>query len=106
MGLSNLGIFHTTIGIIAIVAALVAFVRFGKIDLNQLTGKVYFYFTLVTSLTSLGISKLGGFNPGHIFALFIVLLVIVAFYLSQKKQANQKARYLENFMLSFSFFCR
>lgn len=104
MGLSFLGIFHTLIGIAAIVAAVIAFIRSGKIDLNQLTGKIYFYFTLVASLTALGLSKQGGFNPGHVFALFIVVLVLVAYFLYAKKQGNNTARFFENFCLSFSFF--
>lgn len=102
MGLSNLGIFHTIIGITAIVAALVSFVRYGKINLTGLSGKIYFYGTVITSLTALGISKHGGFNPGHIFSLLIVILVAIAFYLHSKKKGNNKARYFENFLLSFS----
>lgn len=104
MGLSHLGIFHTVIGIVAIVAAVVGFVRNGKIDLNQPAGKIYFYFTLVTSLTALGLSSIKGVNPGHILALLIVILVSVAYYLHAKKQGNNRARYIENFFLSFSFF--
>lgn len=104
MGLSNLGIFHTAIGVIAIVAAVVGFIRNGKIDLGQLTGKIYFYFTLVTSLTALGLSKHGGFNPGHVFSIFIVLLILAAYFLYSKKQENNRARFFENFLLSFSFF--
>lgn len=103
MGLSNLGIFHTIIGIIAIVAALVSFVRYGKINLAELSGKIYFYGTLITSLTALGLSKQGGFNPGHVFSLLIVVLVVIAFYLHYKKTGNNKARYFENFLFSFSF---
>ncbi len=104
MGLSNLGIFHTLIGIIAIVAAIISYVRFGKIELKHSTGKIYFYGTLVTSLTALGLSKAGGFNAGHIFALFIVVLILAAYFLYAKKSGNNKARYFENFLLSFSFF--
>jgi len=104
MGLSNLGIFHTVIGIIAIVAALISFVRFGKIDLTHLTGKIYFYGTVITALTALGISKHGGFNPGHIFSILIFLLVVMAYFISAKKKGNNRARYFENFLLSFSFF--
>lgn len=104
MGLSALGIFHTAIGIVAIVAALIAFVRYGKIDLNRPTGKVYFYFTLVTSATALGLSKHGGFNPGHVFSIFIILLISAAYYLNARKKESNKARYFENFFLSFSFF--
>lgn len=104
MGLSNLGIFHTVIGVIAIISALVSLVRYGKINLAHLSGKIYFYTTIVTSLTSLGISKHGGFNPGHVFSIFIVILLLVAFYLYSSKKGNNKARFFENFCLSFSFF--
>jgi len=104
MGLSGLGIFHTAIGIIALVAGLISFVRYGKINLTQLTGKIYFYGTAITSLTALGLSKKGGFNAGHIFSLFILVLVVAALFLSFKKKGNNKARYFETFFLSFSFF--
>ena len=102
--LSNLGIFHTIIGVAAIIAALIALVKSGKIDLGKLTGKIYFYSTLVTSVTALGLSSVKGLNPGHILALLIIVLIVVAYYLYAKKQGNNKARYIENLFLSFSFF--
>lgn len=104
MGLSGLGIFHTIIGIIAIIASLISFIRFGKIDLTHVLGKTYFFTTVVTALTALGLSKHGGFNPGHIFSIFIFLLVMLAFWLSAKKKGLNKFRYLENLLLSLSFF--
>lgn len=104
MGLSSLGIFHTIIGVAAIIAAIVSFIKYGKINLVVLSGKIYFYGTVITSITALGLSKLGGFNPGHVFALFIVVLVLAAYFLHVKKPKNQKARFFENFFLSFSFF--
>jgi len=104
MGLSSLGIFHTLIGITAIVAAIVSYIKYGKINLAELSGKTYAYSTIVTSLTALGISKHGGFNPGHVFSLFILILVIVAYLLYAKKKGNNRNRYVENFLLSFSFF--
>ena len=104
MGLSNLGIFHTLIGVVALIAAIVGLISNGKIDLAKTTGKIYFYGTLITSLTALGLSKHGGFNAGHVFSVFILLLIVVAYYLYYKKQGNHKARYVENGLLSFSFF--
>lgn len=103
MGLTGLGIFHTIIGVIALVSAIIAFVKYGKIDLSKITGKIYFYLTIVTSLSSLGLLK-HGFNPGHIFALFIVVLTLVAYFLHTRKEGSKRARYFENFLLSFSFF--
>ncbi len=104
MGLSGLGIFHTIIGVGAIIAAITAFIKYGKIDLSKLSGKIYFYGTVVTSFTALGISKHGGFNAGHIFSIFIIILVSLAYFLYSGKKTSSKARYFENFCLSFSFF--
>ena len=104
MNLSSLGIFHTIIGIAALVGAVTGFIKYGKINLAHLSGKIYFYATAVTSLTALGISKNGGFNAGHVFSLFIIVLISVAYFLFSGKKDSRKARYFENFLLSFSFF--
>lgn len=104
MGLSALGIFHTAIGVIAIISAIVSFVRFGKIDLAKSVGKIYFYFTSVTSLTALGLSRHGGFNPGHVLSLLVIVSVATAYFLFARRTGNTRARYWENFFLSFSFF--
>lgn len=104
MNLSSLGIFHTIIGITALVGAIIGFIKYGKINLSQPSGKVYFYATAVTSLTALGISKNGGFNAGHVFSLFIIVLISISYFLFANKKEVRKARYFENFLLSFSFF--
>ncbi|KEQ29025.1 membrane protein [Pedobacter antarcticus 4BY] len=104
MGLSNLGIFHTIIGILAIATAVISYVKYGKINLAELYGKIYFYGTVITSLTALGISKHGGFNPGHVFSILILIFVCVAYFLYSKKKGSNRSRYFENFFLSFSFF--
>lgn len=104
MGLSNLGIFHTVIGIIAIGAALVSYVKYGKINLAGKSGLTYLCGTIVTSLTALGLSRTGGFNPGHVFSLLIFVLVLAGYFLHAKRSGNTRARYFEIFWLSFSFF--
>ena len=104
MGLSSLGIFHTIIGVTAIVAAIVSYIKYGKINLAEISGKIYAYSTIITSLTALGISKHGGFNIGHVFSIFILILVVGAYFLFSRKQGNNSNRYIENFLLSFSFF--
>lgn len=104
MGLSNLGIFHTVVGIIAIIAALASYLKYGRINLAGKSGSTYFYGTVITSLTALGLSKHGGFNPGHILSLLVLVLVIGAFFLHKRKAESNRARYFENFFLSFSFF--
>jgi len=104
MGLSNLGIFHTVVGIIAIGGAITSYIKYRKIDLAATSGKVYLYGTIIASLTALGLSKNGGFNPGHVFSLLIFGLVLVAYFLHARKKESTRARYWEIFCLSFSFF--
>lgn len=104
MGLSSLGIFHTIVGIVAIIAAIIGFIQRGKIDLSQITGKIYSYGTLISSLTALGLSSVVGLNPGHILAILIVILITVAYFLHAKKPGNNRFRFFENFLFSFSFF--
>jgi hypothetical protein len=104
MGLSTLGIFHTVVGIVAIGAAVGSFVKYQKINLASKSGRIYFYGTIIASLTALGLSKNGGFNPGHVFSVLILLLVLFSFFLHSKRKGNNKSRYVETFCLSFSFF--
>ncbi|UAY54159.1 hypothetical protein [Arachidicoccus terrestris] len=104
MTLSNLGIFHTIVGLISLISAVISFTRYSKISLERLTGKLYLYGTVITSITALGLSKNGGFNAGHIFSLFILMLVLTAYYLNRKRKGSKRARHFENFTLSFSFF--
>jgi uncharacterized membrane protein len=104
IGLSYLGIFHTIIGIVAIVAAIISLLKTAKIDLDKLSGKIYFYCTLITSLTALGLSSIKGINPGHILALLIVVLILISYFLHIKKQDSNRFRFIENFFLSFSLF--
>ena len=104
MGLSILGIFHTVIGVVAIIAAVISLIKNAKIDLGKATGKIYFYCTLIASLTALGLSSVKGLNPGHILALLIVLFIVVAFLLYLKRPGNNRSRFVENFFFSFSFF--
>ncbi|MGA9651015.1 hypothetical protein [Pedobacter sp.] len=104
MGLSSLGIFHTIIGVTAIVDAIISYIKYAKINLAVTSGKIYAYSTIITSLTALGISKHGGFDAGHVFSIFILILIGAAYFMFSRKPGNNRNRYVENFLLSFSFF--
>ncbi|MEF9479235.1 hypothetical protein OWR28_17195 [Chryseobacterium sp. 1B4] len=105
MNLSVLGIFHTAIGIAALIGAITGFIKYGKIDLAQRSGKVYFYTTAITSLTALGISKHGGFNAGHVFSLFIIVLISAAYFLFAQKRKARRPDILKIFYCHSAFSC-
>ncbi|BAV06142.1 hypothetical protein SAMN05421788_106202 [Filimonas lacunae] len=104
MALSSIGIFHTIVGLGSLVAAIISYVQWGRINLSTSWGKIYFYGTSITALTALAISKHGGFNAGHGLSVVVFLLLLVSLFLHYQLGNSKTARYFENFLLSFTFF--
>jgi uncharacterized membrane protein len=75
-GLTPLGVVHTAISIVAVIAGFVALVRDKRISSSNGLGKVYVITTALTCLTGFGIFQHGGFNKAH--ALGIITLVVLA----------------------------
>lgn len=75
--LSHLGQFHTAISLVSIGAGLVAFVRDGRINPRNWTGKLYLGTMLVASLTALGIFRHGTFTLGHALSLVTLALLFL-----------------------------
>lgn len=101
--LSTLGIIHTLLSLIPVIAGGYALLRAGRIELDNRTGKTYALGLIASALTSFGLSSTGGFNLGH--ALGIAALLALGFaYLSPKLGWLGKAgEYLRNAALTFSF---
>ncbi|MDR3715103.1 MAG: hypothetical protein P4L51_20000 [Puia sp.] len=78
--LSNLGIFHTVISILALIFGVAALIREGKIDPRSGTGKWYIVLTILTCLTSFGIMKTGHFTPAHGLSVLVLLLLPLGIY--------------------------
>lgn len=78
--LTNLGIFHTVVSILAIIFGIVALVRAGRIDPRNATGKWYVVLTIITCLTSFGIMKTGHFTPAHGLGVLVLVLLVIGVY--------------------------
>jgi hypothetical protein len=78
--LSVLGIIHTAISIIAILIALYALFKEGKINPKSNPGKLYILFTVVTCITGLPIMRFGHLTPGHYLAIIIFVLLLLGIY--------------------------
>jgi uncharacterized membrane protein len=78
--LSNLGIFHTAISILAIIVAIIALFRTGRIDPRATLGRWYIVLTIITCLTSFGIMKTGHFTPAHGLSVLVLMLLPLAIY--------------------------
>ncbi len=75
-GLTQLGIVHTAISLIAVVAGILALVRYREISAANVVGRIYLTTTFLTATTGLGIFQHGGFGPPH--ALSVMTLVALA----------------------------
>lgn len=76
IGLTPLGIIHTALGLIAVVAGIISFFRYKEISSGTRLGMIYIVMTILTCLTGFGIFQRGGFNIAHVLG--IVTLVVLA----------------------------
>lgn len=75
LGLTNLGIVHTAISLVALGSGALALIRDREITLGNGTGRLYFWTTVLTCLTGFPIMQHGGFGPAH--AVGIITLVVL-----------------------------
>ncbi|HXD05040.1 MAG TPA: hypothetical protein VN680_03255 [Burkholderiaceae bacterium] len=98
--LTPLGIFHTLVGLIALVTGLAALVRDKEILTTNGLGRTYLWTTLVTALTALGIFRHGSFGPPHMLALLTLAALFVGVIASTRNAFGRASHYVAT--LSFS----
>ncbi len=102
-GLTQLGVIHTAISLIAVAAGIIAFFRYGRISPANTAGKVYIVTTILTCLTGFGIFQHGGFGKPH--ALGIITLVVLAMAAVAGRTAlfGRASRYVETVLYTMTF---
>lgn len=101
--LSALGVIHTAVSLVPVLAGLYGFIRHRAIDPATRSGKAYLVGLVLSVATSFTVSSTGGLNPGHAFGV-IVLLAAFGGVLAGRLPFLGRARpYLSTFGLSFSF---
>jgi len=102
--LSTLGIAHTAISLVPLVAGVASFARHRRIDPASTSGRVYLVGLVASVLTSFGLSSTGGFNPGHALGILALLAVGGALLAPRLALLGRAGEYLATLGLSFSFF--
>lgn len=102
--LSILGIAHTAISLVPVVAGLYSFAQYRAIKPGTRSGQVYLGGLLVAVLTAFGLSSTGGFNPGHALGILALLAVAGSLLIPRLSFLGWTRPYLATFGLSFSFF--
>ena len=102
--LSILGIIHTALSILAILAGLYALYLSGKIDPKTGLGKWYIWLTILTCITGFPIMKLGHPTAGHFLGIIILVLLPIGIYARQLRIFGKLARYVQIFIISTTLF--
>lgn len=102
--LSTLGIVHTAISLLPLVAGFIAFARHGRIAPETRAGRVYLAGLGLSVLTAFGLSSTGGFNAGHALGIVALLAMGGALLVPKLTFLGRARPYLANFGLSFTFF--
>ncbi|WP_115719480.1 hypothetical protein [Gallaecimonas mangrovi] len=102
--LSPIGIAHTLVSLVPLVAGIYSFIRYRKIDTSNSAGKTYLFSLVLAVVTSFGVSSTGGINAGHIFGLIILAIVFGGIFATKLAFLGRLRPYIYTFALSFSFF--
>jgi uncharacterized membrane protein len=103
LGLTNLGIVHTAISLVALAAGIIALIRDKEINSRNGLGKLYIWTTVLTCLTGFPVMQHGGFGKPHALGI-ITLIVLVVATLAGKGKFGRASRYVEVGGYSATFF--
>ena len=102
-GLTQLGVIHTAISLIAVVAGLIALIRDKEISPRNLLGKTYVIATVLTCLTGFGIFQHGGFGKPHALGIITLVVLGVAYVAGYTKLYGRWSPYIETISYSLTF---
>ncbi|PIM55018.1 hypothetical protein CS062_02140 [Roseateles chitinivorans] len=103
--LSSLGLIHTLVSLVPLVAGLHGFARWRRIEPGSRSGQVYLAGLAVSVFTSFGLSSVTGINPGHVLGVLALLAAFGGAWLAPRLGLLGRLRpYAQTFGLSFSFF--
>jgi hypothetical protein len=102
--LSTLGIIHTAISILALLFALFALFRDGKINPGNGRGRLYILLTVVTCLTGFPIMRFGHPTPGHYLGVLILVLLLIGIFARRLWIFGKLADYVQVVLLSATVF--
>ena len=102
-GLTTLGVVHTLISLVAVVAGLIALLRDGQIVLGNRIGRTYTIATVLTCLTGFGIFQHGGFGKPHALGILTLIVLGVAALAARTQLFGRAAKYVEVVSMSATF---
>ena len=104
LGLTQLGVVHTAISLVAVGAAVAALARHREVAYASAAGRVYVIATALTCLTGFGIFQHGGFGKPHALGVLTLLVLGLAAVAGYTAVLGRLSRYVETVAYSLTFF--
>ena len=102
-GLTQLGVIHTAISLVAVAAGIIAFLRFGRISPSTAVGRVYVITTILTCLTGFGIFQHGGFGKPHALGILTLVVLGIAAVAGRTTLFGRASAYVETISYTATF---
>ena len=102
--MTTLGIIHTAISVIPVVAGIYSFSKYGAIVPRSDAGRIYLITIVLSAVTSFGLSSTGGFNAGHAIGILTLLAIAFSFVIGRLGWFGRLNRYLQVLSMTFTYF--
>ena len=90
-----LGWFHTVIGVGAVLSGFYTIFKYRVISIEENSGRLYVYLTLVVAVSALGIYNQGGFGIAHILAMLTLIAIAGGVIMEKVKLFGSFSKYFQ-----------
>tara|TARA_B100002049_G_scaffold49864_1_gene35003 strand:+ start:65 stop:550 length:486 start_codon:yes stop_codon:yes gene_type:complete len=90
-----LGWLHTILGVGAVLSGFYTIFKYKVISLEEFTGKLYLFLTLIVAGSALGIYNQGGFGIAHVLAVLTLIAIAGGFVMEKTKLFGSFSKYLQ-----------
>lgn len=90
-----LGWFHTIVGVGAVLSGFYTLFKYKVISLEEFTGKLYLFLTLIVAGSALGIYNQGGFGIAHILAVLTLTALLGGVIMEKAKLFGSFSKYFQ-----------
>jgi uncharacterized membrane protein len=104
LDLTNLGVLHTAIAIVAVAFGAFSLARDKSISWRTRVGQTYVVTTVITCVTGFGIFQHGGFGKPHVLGVMTLVAFAIAFVAARTSTFGRASRAVETVAYTTSFF--
>ena len=93
--MTMLGWFHTVLGVGAVLSGFYTIFKYRVISIEENSGRLYVYLTLVVAVSALGIYNQGGFGIAHILAVLTLIAIAGGVIMEKVKFFGSFSKYFQ-----------